>query len=152
MVVRPNKDVSSRGEQNLADRQTGVKSVDTTNSQQSLNPHQSSIDIQLEGASLSKRARCAEWNLSRGIEPAVQRLSIAEALAQLGSKARACCELPELLRQREVYNSAMVYTEPFDHLVVSRFGHQVHAAAQVAELREVQRRDRKSDKYVPPMS
>lgn len=58
-----------------------------------------------------------------------------ESLGKLSSAARAVVNLPEFQRQREVYNSAMVYTHLFSNLLVSRFLHQIHAAAQVHDLR-----------------
>lgn len=60
-----------------------------------------------------------------------------ESLEKLSPEARALLGLQELQRQEHVFNSAMAYTKPWDHLLVSRLLHQAHAAAQVAVLREV---------------
>jgi hypothetical protein len=71
------------------------------------------------------------------------RYILTESMVRLTPKAQQCCLLPELLRQQDVYNSAMVYTKIFNHLVVSRYDHQIHAAAQVAELRAIKDREPK---------
>jgi hypothetical protein len=95
----------------------------------------------------SGRPPGAQEDITRGsVEPSApftaitrQRLDALtqESLGGLSSVARQLSDIPELQRQRDVFNSAMVYTKPWSHLVVSRFAHQVHAAAQVNRLKQV---------------
>lgn len=62
---------------------------------------------------------------------------IQSSLGNLSSKARELVELPEFQRQADVYNSAMAHTKIFGHLLVSRADHQIHAASQVGQIREI---------------
>jgi HD superfamily phosphohydrolase len=74
--------------------------------------------------------------LNEGVRQQIQSV-IHNSLGHLSSQARELVDLPEFKRQAGVYNSAMAYTKIFDHLLVSRADHQIHAASQVGLIREI---------------
>jgi hypothetical protein len=135
-----NAEASEIGVSGSRRNSSGVSSSKNQEQQQSANQSDFITETDLTKGSLgSSRTQVIEDSepFEKTARQRLQRIT-AESIASLSPKAQACILLPELLRQKDVYNSAMVYTKTFDHLVVSRYEHQIHAAAQVAELRAIQ--------------